>query len=67
MSRLTYRDVMDLPPDHPDSIRFMKEIKDLDDAYTSASQFDCTDEFDEEYDDEGTLEHFDRYVAGDRR
>ena len=67
MSRLTYRDVMDLPSDHPDSIRFMKEIKDLDDCYASASQFDSTEPYDEEYDDEGSLEHFDRYIAGDRR
>ena len=66
MSRLTYSDIANLPPNHPDYIRFMKENNDLDDAYPSASKFDCTDEFDEEYDDEGTLEHFDRYIAGDR-
>lgn len=66
MSRLTYSDIANLPPSHPDYIRFMKENNDLDDAYASASKFDCTDEFDEEYDDEGTLEHFDRYIAGDR-
>jgi hypothetical protein len=45
----------------------MKENNDLDDAYASASVFDffCEDE-DEDYDDEGSLEHFDRYIAGDR-
>lgn len=67
MSRLTYREVMDLPADHPDSIRFIEELKEMDDCYTSASKFDSTEEYDEEYDDEGSFEHFDRYVAGDRR
>ena len=64
---LKYTDIANLPPSHPDYIRFMKEINNLDDAYASASKFDSTEEYDEEYDDEGTLEHFDRYVAGDRR
>lgn len=67
MGRLTYSDIANLPQSHPDYIRFMKEINDLDDAYASASKFDSTEEYDEEYDDEGTLEHFDRYIAGDRR
>lgn len=63
---LKYTDIADLPQTHPDYIRFMKEINNLDDAYASASKFDSTEGYDEEY-DEGTLEHFDRYVAGDRR
>lgn len=67
MSRLTYSDIANLPQSHPDYIRFMKELNDMDDAYASASQFDSTEEYDEEYDDEGTLQHFDRYIAGDRR
>jgi|GEM_PF-6481548 hypothetical protein len=66
MSRLTYSDIANLPQNHPDYIRFMKEINDLDDAYASASQFDSTEEYDEEYDDEGSLEYSDRYIAGDR-
>jgi hypothetical protein len=67
MARLTYSDIANLPQNHPDYIRFMKENNDLDDAYASASVFDffCEDE-DEDYDDEGSLEHFDRYIAGDR-
>ena len=72
MPRLTYSDIANLPQNHPDYIRFMKEINDLDDAYASASQFDSVEEYDEEYNemyhsDESTLEHFDRYIAGDRR
>lgn len=61
MSRkLTYRDVMDLPPDHPDSIRFMKEIKDLDNCYADAGDIGSV------YDDEESLEYFDHFIAGDR-
>lgn len=66
MSRLTYSDIANLPQSHPDYIRFMKEINDLDDAYASASKFDSTEEYDEEYDDEGSPGHFNRFIAGDR-
>ena len=45
----------------------MNELKAEDDAYASAAMFDTCEDEDEVYDDEGSLEHFDRYIAGDRR
>lgn len=57
--RLTYGDIKDLPTDHPDSIRFMKELQEQEDAYkgyTTGSGLD----------DEESLEYFNRYIAGDR-
>jgi len=60
MSRLTYRDVMDLPPDHPKSIQFMKELKEMDAAYDEAGDLGTV------YDDEESEDYFNRFIAGDR-
>jgi len=61
MSRLTYRDVMDLPADHPKSLQFMKELKDMDECY-SESDYNGSSV----YSDEDSLDYFNRFIAGDR-
>jgi len=58
--KLTYSDIANLPQTHPDYIRFMKEIKDLDDCYDDAGDIGSV------YDDEESLEYFDHFIAGDR-
>ena len=57
---LKYTDIANLPTSHPDYIRFMKEINDLDQAYADAGDLGSI------HDDEESLEYFDHFIAGDR-
>lgn len=55
MRKLTYRDIQDLPQDHPDYIRFMQEAETMSGLPVQ-----------EMGDDEESVAYFDRYIAGDR-
>jgi hypothetical protein len=54
MKRLTITDVIDLSPDHPLMIEFMKQVEA--EETPAISMLDC----------EESLAYFDRYIAGDR-
>lgn len=54
MKRLTITDVIDLSPDHPLMIEFMKQVEA--EEVPAISMLDC----------EESLAYFDRYIAGDR-
>lgn len=56
---LKYRDVENLPKDHPDMIKFWEELKKMEDAYIG-------EQFSHNHDDEQSLDYFNRYIAGDR-
>lgn len=56
---LTYRDVENLPKDHPLMIKFWEELKKMEDAYIG-------EQFSHNLDDEQSLDYFNRYIAGDR-
>jgi hypothetical protein len=55
MKRLTYKDIQDLPQDHPDYIRFMEE-----------AEAECNIPVIRPDDDEEGVGYFNRYIAGDR-
>ena len=59
MSRLKYADIMNLPSDHPDYLRFMDELGV--DNYTEADYNGSSI-----FNDEDSLDYFNRYIAGDR-
>ena len=58
-SMIRYREIENLPPNHPLVLAFEKQEKDLDDLYATVTN-------DGQEVTEDTLEYFDRYVAGDR-
>lgn len=56
---LTYRDVENLPADHPLMVEFMRTIEEEQNLYEGFSGYSI-------YDNEESLEYFDRFIAGDR-
>ena len=54
MKRLTITDVIDLSPDHPLMVEFMRQVEEQETP--AISTLDC----------EESLDYFNRYIAGDR-
>lgn len=56
MKRISYSQIERLPADHPLFLRFMAQLAE-EEGYTADEP--C-------FDDEESIDHFNRYVAGDR-
>lgn len=60
--KVTYRDVENLPPDHPLSIEFDRQVAALEELLGTtqgASMYNL--------DDEESMDYFNRYIAGDKK
>jgi len=58
---IRYSQIENLPSTHPLVLAFEKQEKDLDDCYAAMGPMDSN------IYDESSMEHFDRFVAGDRK
>jgi hypothetical protein len=58
---IRYSQIENLPPNHPLVLQFEKELKDEDAMYEAMGPMTSN------IHDEGSMEHFERFVAGDRK
>lgn len=58
---LTYKEIENLPPDHPKVKQFIQEVEENDIIFATVMQ-----DYFHSMNDEESLDYFNRYIAGDR-